>query len=180
MKPRGPLMVEHRLIEKMLVITSKELASIKKNEEVNPIFIDTFVDFIRTYADRTHHGKEEDILFRALEHKDMNIDDKKMMTDLVNDHIMSRKIVGELVAANKNYVTGDVTSIDTIINKLSFLLDLYPNHITKEDEEFFPNTERYFPDEELDSMLADFWEFDRKMIHEKYRRLYESLKDNYT
>jgi len=71
MKPRGPLMIEHRLIEKMLHITSKELALIKKNKKVNSIFIDTFVDFIRIYADRTHHGKEEDILFTALGYKDM-------------------------------------------------------------------------------------------------------------
>jgi hemerythrin-like domain-containing protein len=179
MKPRGPLMIEHRLIEKMLAITSKELELIKKNEKVNPIFIDTFVDFIRTYADRTHHGKEEDILFKALENKNMNIDDQKMMKGLFNDHIISREVVGELAAANKNYVSGDVASIDTIINKLAFLLDLYPNHISKEDKVFFPNTEMYFTEEELATMLADFWEFDRKMIHEKYRRIYESLKEIY-
>lgn len=180
MKPRGPLMVEHRLIEKMLGITSKELALISKNGKVDSVFIDTFVDFIRTYADRTHHGKEEDILFKALEHKDMNINDRKMMQDLVNDHILSRKAVGELVAANRNYVAGDVTSMGVISDKLSFLLDLYPKHISKEDKVFFPNTEHYFSDEELDRMLDDFRKFDRKMIHEKYRRLYESVKDNYT
>ena len=180
MKPRGPLMIEHRLIEKMLGITSKELALITKTEKVNPIFIDTFVDFIRTYADRTHHGKEEDILFKALELKDMTINDQKMLQYLVNDHSISRKVVGELVAANNNYVTGDVTSIGVIIDKLSFLLNLYPTHISKEDKIFFPNTEKYFSDEELDMLLHDFREFDSRMIHEKYRRLYESLEEIYT
>ena len=180
MKPRGPLMVEHRLLEKMLDITSKELALISKTGKVNPIFIDTLVDFIRTYADRTHHGKEEDILFKALEHKDMHSDDQRMMQDLVTDHILSRKVVGELVAANKNYVAGDVNSMGVIVDKLSFLLNLYPNHISKEDKLFFPNTEKYFSDEELDKMLDDFREFDSRMIHEKYRRLYESLKADYT
>lgn len=180
MKPRGPLMIEHRLIEKMLHITSKELALIKKNKKVNSIFIDTFVDFIRIYADRTHHGKEEDILFKALENKNMIENDEIMMQDLINDHILSRKVVGELAEANKKYVTGDLTSIDVITDKLSFLLNLYPNHISKEDKLFFPNTEKYFSNEELDIMLHDFWEFDRKMIHEKYRRLYESLRDMYT
>ena len=37
---------------------------------VDPVFIDTAVDFIHTYADRCHHGKEEDILFKALAAKD--------------------------------------------------------------------------------------------------------------
>ena len=172
-------MVEHRLIEKMLAITSKELELIKSNGTVNHRFIDTFVDFIRTYADRTHHGKEEDILFTALEHKNMTTDDKEMMQGLINDHILSRKVVGELAAANKIYVTGDVTSIDTIITKLAFLLELYPDHISKEDKVFFPNTETYFSEADLDAMLADFREFDRRMIHEKYRRVYESLKELY-
>ena len=27
-------------------------------------FVDAVVDFIRVYADRTYHGREEDILFR--------------------------------------------------------------------------------------------------------------------
>ena len=35
--------------------------------------------------------------------------------------------------------------------------------------------EKYFSNEELDKMLNDFWEFDKKMIHEKYNKLYESL-----
>ncbi|MBN2297153.1 MAG: cation-binding protein, partial [Deltaproteobacteria bacterium] len=61
MKPIGPLMWEHRLIEKMLSLFEKEIQRINDTGEVNPVFIDTAVDFIRTYADRTHHGKEEDI-----------------------------------------------------------------------------------------------------------------------
>lgn len=62
MKPRGLLMIEHRLIEKMLKAVEKEIGKIRGSMNINPIFIDTAVDFIRTYADRTHHGKEEDIL----------------------------------------------------------------------------------------------------------------------
>ena len=58
MMPIGPLMIEHRLIEKMIALMDKEIAKMKKHGKANPIFIDTTVDFIRMYADRTHHGKE--------------------------------------------------------------------------------------------------------------------------
>ena len=81
MKPRGPLMIEHRLIEKMLKIIEKEIGNIRKSNKVDPVFIDTAVDFIRIYADRTHHGKEEDILFKALEKKIMNSSENKMMNE---------------------------------------------------------------------------------------------------
>ncbi len=70
MLPRGPLMTEHRLIEKMLTIIDKRVSIMQEKNEIDPVFIDSAVDFIRTYADRTHHGKEEDILFRELEKKE--------------------------------------------------------------------------------------------------------------
>ena len=103
MKPRGPLMIEHRLIEKMLIIANKELENIKKNKTVDPIFIDTFVDFIRIYIDRTHHGKEEDILFKELENKKLDDNDKKGMQELIDEHIAARKIVKELIEAKIKY-----------------------------------------------------------------------------
>ncbi len=179
MKPRGPMMIEHRLIEKMLHIVSKELDAIKKDNEVDPVFIDTIVDFIKIYADRTHHGKEEDILFKALEKKKLDAEDSAMMLDLINDHKQARRVVGQLVDAKKMYLEGDATCSTVVSDSLSFLINFYPKHIEKEDKIFFPNTEIYFSAAELDDMLNDFWEFDRKMIHEKYNRLYETLKSHY-
>lgn len=179
MKPRGPLMIEHRLIEKMLNITNKELDIIKKERKVNSVFIDTIVDFIRTYADRTHHGKEENILFKKLESKKLNSYDRIIMQELVDEHITARKAVKDLLEANNKYIGGNSESIDMIIEKLYFLINFYPKHILKEDKVFFPNTEKYFTNNELDNMLNDFWEFDKKMIHEKYNKLYESLSKKY-
>ncbi len=34
--------------------------------DYNPIFVETIVDFIKTYADETHHGKEENIIIIEL------------------------------------------------------------------------------------------------------------------
>jgi len=78
MQPIGPLMIEHRLIERMIGLMSQELERIRNNIAVDPefafvdpVFIDTAVDFLRIYADRCHHGKEEDILFAELAAKDL-------------------------------------------------------------------------------------------------------------
>ena len=69
MLPIAPLMIEHRLIEKMIVVIRKEIDRCKSEGNINPEFIDAAVDFIRIYADKCHHGKEEDILFRDLRKK---------------------------------------------------------------------------------------------------------------
>jgi hemerythrin-like domain-containing protein len=171
MKPRGPLMVEHRLIERMLKVAEKEIGNIKRTNGVSPLFIDTVVDFIKTYADRTHHGKEEDILFRDLKNKTLSAPDGKIMKELTEDHAFARKIVGDLVAAKTRFAGGDKDAVNTIREKLAALISFYHEHIKKEDAVFFPNTEKYFTSFELDGMLNEFREFDRKMIHEKYREI---------
>jgi hemerythrin-like domain-containing protein len=179
MKPRGPLMIEHRLIEKFLVLLERELGVITAEKKADPVFVDTVVDFIRTYADRTHHGKEEDILFRDLAKKPLKGEDAVMMKELLDDHTYARSLVGELVAANRKYAGGNASALEIIVEKLSALARFYPEHIVKEDRVFFPNTEKYFSNFELDAMLEEFKEFDMKMIHEKYQKQYEVLLSRY-
>jgi hemerythrin-like domain-containing protein len=177
MKPRGPLMIEHRLIEKMFELVRKEIRQIEERQQADPIFIDTTVDFIRTYADRTHHGKEEDILFRDLEKKDIAELDKKIMQELIDEHKYGRKTVKQLVEAKERYLQGQTDALQVILDKLNVLVNFYPEHIEKEDKVFFPSSERYFSQEEQDAMLEEFWEFDKEMIHEKYRSLVKQLQD---
>ncbi|MBN1899677.1 MAG: hemerythrin domain-containing protein [Spirochaetes bacterium] len=177
MKPRGTLMIEHRLIEKVIGLLTEEDKIITRDKKVNPMFIDMAVDFIRTYADRTHHGKEEDILFKTLSRKKMDPRDSKMMQDLIDEHKFARKTVAELVKAKEQYISGDKGSLTIIRQKLKALTDLYPEHIKKEDKEFFPSTERYFSGAELEKMLGEFYEFDKKMIHEKYQNVYRILSE---
>jgi hemerythrin-like domain-containing protein len=175
MKPRGPLMIEHRLIEEMIELIKKESSKIRKTGNIDPLFIDTAVDFIRIYADKTHHGKEEDILFRECARKKMSQEDTKVMKELIEEHKFGRKTVGELVAAKEDYVKGKNT-LNIILDKFDTLVDFYPRHIEKEDKDFFLNSEKYFSEDELQNMLNEFWEFDRKMIHEKYKIVIEELK----
>ena len=172
-------MMEHRLIEKMINIASKEVDIIKEDRIIDPAFIATEVDFFRTYADRTHHGKEEDILFQALERKNMSRDDQRTKQELVDEHVRARKEVKELLEANDRYAAGDPGGLDLIMAQLSKLIELYPGHIQKEDKLFFPNAENYFAPDELEQMLKEFWEFDKRMIHEKYNQVYESLVKKY-
>ncbi|MFO7558217.1 MAG: hemerythrin domain-containing protein [Desulfobacterales bacterium] len=176
MKPRGQLMIEHRLIEKMLKAIQNQLSIIAEQNRVDPIFVDTVVDFVKIYADRTHHGKEEDILFRDLSTKRLTPEDKKTMAELIEEHEFGRQVTFDLVKAGKDYRNGRVEALQTIVEKLSLLKEFYPKHIIKEDKIFFPNTEQYFSQEEQEKMLDEFREFDRKMIHEKYISIVENMK----
>jgi hemerythrin-like domain-containing protein len=175
MKPIGPMMWEHRLIEKMLRQFEGEIRRINESNKVYTVFIDTAVDFIRTYADRTHHGKEEDILFRDLAQKPLSPEHAQIMDELVEDHKYSREMVGKLVEAKERYLKGENTGPE-IIAYLQELARFYPLHIQKEDKHFFYPCMEYFTKEEQDLMLAEFYEFDRNMIHEKYRKVVDQIE----
>jgi hemerythrin-like domain-containing protein len=167
-------MMEHRLIEKMLVLADQQAAAMNE-ESFDPVFVDTVVDFIKTYADRTHHGKEENILFADLGEKRLNATDARIMKELIDEHRQAREKVAKIVELNERYKRGEHESVGEIRGIIAWLASFYPVHIKKEDDRFFPDTEKYFDERELDAMLARFWEFDKGMIHEKYRKLFDSL-----
>ncbi|GAB1458213.1 hemerythrin domain-containing protein [Spirochaetota bacterium] len=171
---RGLLMIEHRLIEKMLIL-AKTKVDLMNKENYNATVIDNIVDFIKMYADRTHHGKEEDILFKKLESKTLNQKDKIIMNELIDEHRQARLKVGEIVKLNNEYKNGNKNIVAQIKEIISWLGVFYPVHIKKEDKIFFPNADTYFNDNELNEMLKDYYDFDAKMIHEKYNNLYKEL-----
>lgn len=169
-------MIEHRLIEQMLTVIQRSLEHAEQTQAIDPYFVDAAVDFIQVYADQTHHGKEEDILFRELQKKPLSNEDRLLMDELIEDHIFSRNTTKALVEANRRYRSGSDAAIAELKACLKTLVEFYPTHIRKEDDVFFPASRTYFSDQEDQAMLAGFWEFDRKMIHEKYKAVVKELE----
>ena len=175
MQPIAPLMIEHRLIERMVILMRRDLERIRANilvdpefAFVDPVFIDVAVDFMRTYADHCHHGKEEDILFAELAKKELAPDLKKILEELTEEHGLAREYTKELVKAKENYLRDEPEAVNQILFYLDKLTAMYPKHILKEDQHFFISSMGYFTPAEKDAMLARMWEFDRRLIHEKY------------
>jgi len=169
--PIGPLMIEHRLIERMIAVMAKEIDRVKKEQVADPEFIDTAVDFIRIYADQCHHGKEEKILFRDLQKKALSPDDKRVMEELIQDHVQGRKLTGKLLSAKDKYAAGDAAALKTILATMRQLVDFYPKHIEKEDKVFFRPAMKYLSEIERDAMLKEEYAFDQQFIHVVYKNI---------
>ena len=144
MQPRGPLMVEHRLIMRMISLIDQEVKRIEKSNIVDQSFVDKTVEFLRSYADRTHHGKEENILFRDLAKKKLSDIDNSIMNELVQEHAAGRATTAALVAAAETCRNGDASGLPVIKECLRKFVDFYPRHIEKEDKIFFPSSMAYF------------------------------------
>ncbi len=66
MTPTEDLINEHKAIKVMLSIMSKIAEDIKANKIFYIKDVEQIVDFLQTFADKCHHGKEETSLFPAL------------------------------------------------------------------------------------------------------------------
>jgi hemerythrin-like domain-containing protein len=184
MQPIAPMMMEHRLIERMVGLMRQELERIRSNVAVDPefafvdpVFIDIAVDFLGIYADRCHHGKEEDILFSELTNKDLAPDLKKLMDDLTEEHVRARELTKELVKAKEDYLRQEPEAVNQILFYLDKLTAMYPKHIITEDQHFFIPCMEYFTAPEKDAMLEKMWEFDRQMIHERYEGVVSAIEN---
>jgi hemerythrin-like domain-containing protein len=184
MQPIAPLMIEHRLIERMVNLMRQDLERIRANilvdpefAFVDPVFIDVAVDFIRTYADRCHHGKEEEILFAELAGKTLPADLQALLDELVAEHKQAREYTQELVKAKENYLRQEPEAVNQILSYLDKITAMYPKHIIKEDQHFFIPCMELFSAEEKDAMLAKMWEFDRKLIHERYEGVVSGIEN---
>jgi hemerythrin-like domain-containing protein len=175
MMPIGPLMIEHRLIEKMVRLLDRRGRQAATLGVLDTRFLDIAVDFIRTYADRCHHGKEEAILFRDLALKPLAVEHRKTMDELVREHIQARQMTSRLVAARGRYVAGDPGAVKDAAAVMGELVQFYPVHIVKEDRGFFIPVMKYFTEVEQKQMLDEFWEFDRRLVHERYRDVVKQL-----
>ena len=177
-KPRGCLMIEHRLIERALKLMVAEMRRLESGGALEPLTIDTLVDFIRTYADRCHHGKEEDLLFEDLSGRPLSPAEKELMNELIEEHKLGRHLTRELVEAKNDVLAGQHDRLADVISTMKALTDFYPPHIEKEDAHFFPETERHYNDQELETMIQSFYTFDMRMIHEKYASVLDMMESS--
>lgn len=177
MLPIGPMMIEHRLIERMIKIMDSEAKRIQKEGALNLVLIERTVDFIRTYADRCHHGKEEGILFRELKKKNLSREHEKTMGELIEEHKLGRELTGSLAKAKERAAGGDLSQAAGIVEIIRKLVEFYPRHIEKEDKRFFMPVMGYFTEPEKQDMLKEGYEFDQKLIHAKYLEMVEEFEN---
>ena len=56
----------HQLILKAIDVLLNECVQLDEGQELEKSFFEKVIDFIKNYADKFHHAKEEDILFEKL------------------------------------------------------------------------------------------------------------------
>jgi len=149
------LVDEHRLILRMLAVLERTARLTARGEYHNYRFYLDAVDFIRNYADRFHHAKEEDVLFEALVANGMPRANSPVAAMLV-EHDHGRAFVKGMEKAAGDALAGK-TGRDVVIaeNALGYV-ELLREHIGKEDGILYPLAERLIPDDMRDGIVAGY------------------------
>ncbi len=170
---------EHRLIEKVLKALDSFAHKLEKNEEVNIEFLEESIEFIRNFADKCHHGKEEDRLFQLMTKHGFSKNSGPIAV-MLSEHDLGRSYVKAMADAIKSYKGGNSSSKSDIIENARKYVNLLSQHIYKEDNILYPMADRTLQEEDQKNLLDEFEEFERREIgtgvHEKYHRLARKLE----
>jgi len=166
--PIESLLAEHRLTERMIAVMEWRVADMESIGTADLRFIDGAVEFLRIYADRCHHGKEEDVLFRELARKPLSAEHRRGLDELIAEHVFARTTTARLVQARNLYASGTTSAFADITACLHLFVEFYPKHIAKEEQVFFPQVMSYFTAAELSFLRAEQNEFDRRLMQVLY------------
>lgn len=98
---------EHENIRRMLNIIREISYRIMTLGEFDIEDIPRIIDFVRTYADKHHHGKEENILFETMNKTIEKLAKSGAITGMYIEHDLGRLYMGNLEKAVNRYKNGD-------------------------------------------------------------------------
>ncbi|AOT70228.1 hemerythrin domain-containing protein [Geosporobacter ferrireducens] len=124
---------EHKHIKRVLGITRRACIQILNGTPVNYEAFYKIIDFVRNYADKHHHSKEEDILFKRMSEELGEVIAHGPIMGMFAEHDLGRLFISNLETALQKAKAGDADArIDIIANAIAYT-DLLYRHIDKED-----------------------------------------------
>lgn len=149
------LVDEHKLILRMIALLERNAPRTAEGDYTNWQFYLDGVDFIRNYADRFHHAKEEDVLFEALVTNGMPRANSPI-TAMLMEHDQGRAYVGAMETAAREALAGKARQETAIAENALAYAELLRGHIGKEDEILYPLAERVIPDTMRDGIIEGY------------------------
>ena len=172
--PMKKLVDEHVLIKRLVAMIPAviEVVDIEfdENYDKSRQMVLDLVDFIRFYADKYHHAKEEEILFKYF---DETVDIIQVM---LTDHENARSHVRSILAAL------DGKDKEAVIEHLKGYSGILPDHIKREDEILYPWMDRNLKTHEVGELYSKFNDVDRQLesTSEKYEIFVNQLENKLT
>jgi hemerythrin-like domain-containing protein len=182
MRPTQELSHEHEAIKRMLAIVSEICDRIDGGKAVDVGHLDSAVEFIRVFADKCHHGKEENLLFPAMVKAGIPNEGGPIGV-MIAEHVQGRHFVRNLADAIPGYRAGNKGAKDAVVGSARGYVGLLGPHIHKEDFILYPMADRVLTAETQDDLTKGFAKVEDEIVghgvHERFHKLLDDLEAFY-
>ncbi|CAH2214687.1 hemerythrin domain-containing protein [Tepidibacter aestuarii] len=175
------MMEEHKNIKRVLKVIRKLCIKILNKEEIELDVFNKIIDFVKNYADKHHHNKEEEVLFKKISEELGEKIKNGPIYGMLAEHDMGRLYILNLESALEKVRKGDEDSkVDIIANAISYT-DLLNRHIDKEDNAIYKFGEKNLSKEAIIEVEEKCREIEKSAanrdIQNKYMKIIEELEE---
>jgi hemerythrin-like domain-containing protein len=165
---------EHKLILRMIDLVEKNTRLAEAGRFTDWDFFIDAVDFIRNFADRFHHSKEEDILFKSLVENGMPAENSPVAAMLMA-HDQGRAFVRNMESAARKALAGEPDQTPILADNAYGYINLLRDHIDKENTILYPLAERVLPEAMRPAMAEGYSRAEEKApgVEDRYRQMVE-------
>lgn len=175
MKAVKTLRDEHQNILRMLKVVKALCIHTFKTQDVYYKGYYDAIDFVRNYADKFHHGKEEDILFKKMSSELGPVIEKGPIFGMLAEHDLGRLFIKNLENALLEAEKGNSDAKVDIIANATAYTDLLYRHIDKEDNAIFNFAETQLNPESHEELNIDFEKAKKYLNSDETERKYVTL-----
>jgi hemerythrin-like domain-containing protein len=172
------LMNEHRVIERVLDALVGFADEVRRKGSTEKEELGRFVSFLREFADAYHHGKEEDILFRAMTRHGFPSQGGPIAV-MLHEHDLGRALIAALREKAEQLGPWSADDLQAVADAARSYADLLHAHIHKEDAILYPMAEQHLPADALAEVTRDCEQFEQDRTgtgeHERLHALAEAL-----
>jgi len=179
------LMHEHEAILFSLGILQKMADAARSGDSHPGAAWDTrdageLIGFLKEFADGCHHGKEEGILFPAMEKAGI-LNESGPIGVMLHEHALGRDRIRGMKAALEgagasDSITSDGTAREAFAHEADGYIELLRRHIEKENEILFPMGEKALSPETLEGLYDLFEDHEERVIgHGRHEELHAML-----
>ena len=176
--PTQVLMAEHEMIMQALDALEKKVATVQAGGAPDRAYFEKVVEFLRGFADKCHHGKEEELLFKRMVERGFPLQGGPIAV-MLHEHEMGRTFI-KGIAEGAAKIGTDPVAAKQIAENAKGYVELLRNHIGKENNVLFPMADRVLSAENQADLGMAFEKFEREEmgagVHEAMLKLLQELK----
>jgi hemerythrin-like domain-containing protein len=176
--PTQVLMAEHELILEALDALETKVAAVRAGAAPDRAYFEKVVAFLREFADKCHHGKEENLLFKRMTERGFPVQSGPIAV-MLSEHEAGRAYIRG-IADGAAKVGTDPAATNQIAENARGYIDLLRAHIGKENNVLFPMADRALTPEDQAHLAQEFERFEAEEtgagVHEAMLKLLAELK----